>query len=213
MGAAQALALSDAEVARVQPVLAAARLLVNPSAGILGVTLGKSTDRPGEAAVIVYVNETMRVAAPDAVEGVRTEVISTNLRAVAFGSAPMANAGGRTGVVAAQLTQALNIKRQVVRDVMQQNPAFFGVGVGQSLDNPREAAFVIYVDSKRIPGQLPQTLDGLRTRYVVMDRLHVTRSYAAPFESRGHCMPHTASQRADGFVPASLLRPRSLKLF
>jgi hypothetical protein len=96
---------------------------------------------------------------------------------------------------------------------MQQNPAFFGVGVGQSLDNPKEAALVIYVDRKRIPGELPQTLGGLRTRYVIMDRLHVTRSYAAPFEPRGHCMPHAASQKTDGLLPGSLSRPRSLNLF
>ena len=214
VSAAQALSLSDAEATRAQPALAAARLLVNPSAGILGVALGKSTDRPGEAAVIVYVNETMRVAVPQAVEGVRTEVIPTSLRAVAFGSAPMANSlAGSPALSAAQLTQALNIKRQVAHGVMQQNPVFFGVGVGQSLDNPKEAALVIYVDRKRIPGELPQTLGGLRTRYVIMDRLHVTRAYAAPFEPRGHCLPHAASQREDGFLPGSLSRPRSLGLF
>jgi hypothetical protein len=33
-------------------------------------------------------------------------------------------------------------------------------------------------------------LNGLRTRYVIMDRLHVTRSYAAPVQSRSHCMAH-----------------------
>ncbi len=214
VSAAQALALSDAEVARVQPALAAARQLMNPSAGILGVALGKSTDHPSEAAVIVYVNETMRVAVPQEVEGVRTEVIPTSVRAVAFGSAPMANSlAGSPALSAAQLAQALNIKRQLVRAVMQQNPAFFGVGVGQSLDNPKEAALVIYVDRKRIPGELPQTLGGLRTRYVIMDRLHVTRSYAAPFEPRGHCMPHAASQKTDGLLPGSLSRPRSLNLF
>ncbi len=58
---------------------------------------------------------------------------------------------------------------------MQQNPAFFGVGVGQSLDDPREAALMIYVDRKRTTGEVPRTLDGLRTRFIVMDRLHVTR--------------------------------------
>jgi hypothetical protein len=73
---------------------------------------------------------------------------------------------------------------------MRQNPAFFGVGVGQSLDNPHEAALVIYVDRNRLPAKLPATVDGLRTRYVVMERLHVTRSYATPSPSRIHCMAH-----------------------
>jgi hypothetical protein len=39
-----------------------------------------------------------------------------------------------------------------------------------------------------VPAQLPATIEGLRTRYVEMDRLHVTRSYAAAVQSRGHCM-------------------------
>ena len=93
---------------------------------------------------------------------------------------------------------------------MQQDPAFFGVGVGQSLDNPKEAALVIYVDRKRVPGQLPATMDGLRTRYVVMDRLHVTRSYAVPVQSRSRCMakPVAAGQPAN----SGLIRPLRLKL-
>jgi hypothetical protein len=95
---------------------------------------------------------------------------------------------------------------------MRRNPAFFGVGVGQSLDNPKEAALIIYVDRKRIPAELPQIVGGLRTRYVVMDRLHVTRSYAAPAQSRLHCMPHPATGQPAGFNLLDLFRTRSLKL-
>ena len=39
-------------------------MLINPSAGILGVALGKSSDHAGEAAVILYVDESMNVTAP-----------------------------------------------------------------------------------------------------------------------------------------------------
>jgi hypothetical protein len=100
---------------------------------------------------------------------------------------------------------------------MRQNPAFFGVGVGQSLDNPKEAALVIYADRKQLPGQLLATVGGLRTRYLVMDRMHVTRSFAARMQSRLHCVPHRAAglpgaSGAESFNPANLLRPRSLKL-
>ena len=208
---AQARALSDAEITRVQQALTAARTLVNPSAGILGVAMGKSSDHPGEAAVIVYVDENMEARAPDAVNGVRTLVIPTSAHAVAFGSAPMANsAGGAPALAAAVLSQAIGIKHQVARSLMQQNPAFFGIGVGQSLDNPREASLVIYVDRKHVPVELPQAVSGLRTRYIVMDRLHVTRSYASPLEPRRHCMPHAARE---GFNPANLTRPLSLDLF
>jgi hypothetical protein len=69
------------------------------------------------------------------------------------------------------------------------------------------------VDRNRLPAQLPATVDGLRTRYVVMDRLHVTRSYATPTPSRQHCMAHTPSSHPELLNPLSLLAPRSLKLY
>jgi len=213
VAASQARALSDAEIARVQQALAVARMLVNPSAGILGVAMGKSTDHPGEAAVIVYVDENAAAAVPSMVDGVRTMVIPTNAHAVAFGAAPLViPLAGAPALAASVLSQAVTIKRQVANSLMRQNPAFFGVGVGQSLDNPREAALVIYVDRKALPVSLPQIVNGLRTRYIVMDRLHVTRSYAAPFKPGRHCMPHPATTQA-GPDPAAFFRPRSLKLF
>jgi hypothetical protein len=208
VAAAQAQALSDNEIALVQHVLSTARVLVNPLAGILGIALGKSSDHPGEAAVIVYVDEASQPSIPITIDGVRTLVIPTNAHAVAVGTAPLTNAiSGMQSLSPAILSKALAIKRQTAQKLMQQNHAYFGVGVGQSLDNPREAALVIYVDRRRIPTHLPSTIDALRARYIVMDRLHVTRSYASPLESRHHCMPH---RRADGFDPGSLTRPLNL---
>ena len=67
-------------------------MLVNPSAGILGVATGKSNDRAGEAAVILYVNQSMNVAVPRTIAGVRTEVIPTTPQAVAAGTAPQSAA-------------------------------------------------------------------------------------------------------------------------
>jgi hypothetical protein len=196
--AAQARTLSDAEIGRVQQALSQARMLVNPSAGILGVGTGKSSDHPGEGAVTIYVDETMNVNAPAMVEGVRTVVVPTNAHAVAFGSAPQTAFESATvpTLSAAVLYPAVAIKQRIAHRLMQQDPAFFGVGVGQSLDNPKEAALVIYVDRKRIPDQLPATIDGLRTRYVAMDRLHVTRSYAAPVQSRSRCMAKPVGEHA-----------------
>jgi hypothetical protein len=96
---------------------------------------------------------------------------------------------------------------------MAPNTAFFGVGVGQSLDNPRDAALVIYVDQARIPDKLPQTINGLRTRYVVMDRLHVTRSYATTVRSTRHCLPSTEADESHGFDPENLREPLRLNPF
>ncbi len=211
VSSAQSTALTDAQIQLGQQALASARQLVNPSAGILGVSMGKSSDHPGEAAVIVYVDENGHAAAPAVVDGVRTLVIPTNARAVSFGTAPLANSiASAPALNGAVLNQALATKRQVARGLMAKNPAFFGVGVGQSLDNPREAALVIYVDRTRIPGSLPQAINGLRTRYVVMDRLHVTRSYAPALQSTRHCLPHAPQK--DGFDPGDLEKPLSLNL-
>jgi hypothetical protein len=68
---------------------------------------------------------------------------------------------------------------------------------------------VIYVDRRMVPAQLPATVNGLRVRYVVMDRLHVTRSYATTVRSRSHCIPKPAPQ---SFDPLKLMGARSLNL-
>lgn len=214
INSAQSHPLAEGELAHGQRVLGLARSIVNPSAGILGVGLGKSTDHAGEAAVIVYVAESERPTVPASIGGVRTIVIPTNARAVALGAAPLvASVSEAQGPSASAIAQAVAIKQQVARQLMRQTPAFFGVGVGQSLDNPREAALVIYVDRKQVSSSLPQTINGLPTRYVVMDRLHVTRSYAAAFVPRRHCEPHSAPGAPDNFDPSSALKQQSLGIF
>jgi hypothetical protein len=212
---AQSLTLTGAENARAQQAMTQARTLINSSTGILGVASGKSSDHAGEAAVILYVDENMQVAAPQAVNGVRTLVIPTNPHSVAVGSAPLTPLDATVAPLpSAALNQAVSLKQQLSQRLMKQNPAFFGVGVGQSLDNPREAALVLYVDRKNVPANLPQTIDGLRTHYVVMDRMHVTRSYASPIQMRSRCMPRSAKGSgfpfvSGGFDSANLLRPLS----
>jgi hypothetical protein len=107
------------------------------------VAAGKSSDHAGEGAVIVYVDENMSVNAPATVDGVRTIVIPTNGARGGFGSAPQTAFESamrrRAGAGGAVLSQAVAVKQQMAHSLMQQNPAFFGVGVGQSLDNPKEA--------------------------------------------------------------------------
>jgi hypothetical protein len=212
--AAQARTLSDAEIERAQQALAQARLLVNPAAGILGVATGKSSDQPGEVAILLYVDESMSVNAPATVDGVRTVTIPTTAHAVASGSAPQTPLEGRASLTlpAAVLSPAVAIKQQIAHSLMRHNPAFFAVGVGQSLDNPKEAALIVYVDRKQLPAELPPAINGLRARYIVMDRLHVTQSYATPAPSKLHCMPRPAAGQPAGFGADSLFQPRNLKL-
>jgi hypothetical protein len=211
ISAAQGLALSSAESAHAEQALAQARMLVNSATGILGVAAGKSSDHPGEAAVILYTDENRMVNVPATVDGVRTLVIPTTARAVAYGAAPQ-NPYGVVSLPSAALARAMAVKSQAAASLMRQNPAFFGVGVGQSLDNPREAALVVYVDRNRIPAQLATTVDGVRTRYVVMDRLHVTRSYAAAAPSKLHCMVHAPARRPQRFDPLEAFGHQRLKL-
>ncbi len=211
VSSAQAVSLDEAEIARAQQALSAARLLISPTAGILGVSMGKSSDHPGEAAVIVYVEENSGAAIPATLDGVRTLVIPTHAHAVALGTAPLANSvSGAPALSPATVAQAVAVKQKISRTLMHGNPSFFGIGVGQSLDNPREAALVVYLDRRHVPQQLPQTVEGLRTRFVVMDRLHVTRSYATSLPSTRHCLPHSTALEFD---PDHLDQFRDANLF
>jgi hypothetical protein len=203
---AQAQPLTDAEIARGQQSLFAARELVNPANGILGVAMGKSTDHPGDAAIIVYIDENSRESIPAVIEGLRTVVIPATADQVALGTAPL-TPDNLAPLPVSTVTRTLRVKQQIARRLMR-DPAYFGIGVGQSFDNPRDAALVLYVDRNRLPAHLPETIDGVRTRYIIMDRLHVTRSYAAgPVSSRvsaQHCTGHDLAN------PDSLLNPRRL---
>ncbi|MGH9563150.1 MAG: hypothetical protein ACRD3S_16985, partial [Terracidiphilus sp.] len=156
----------------------------------------------------------LSVNVPQTVDGVRTEVIPTTPQAIQAGTAPASaiSAGTPVPLSSAVFRRAVQAKDQVAENLMQQNPAFFGVGVGQSLDNPREAALVIYVDRNQVPAVLPPVINGMRTRYVIMNRLHVTRSYLeGPVRSTGHCMAHPAAHPADKFGVATLRRKLGLQ--
>jgi hypothetical protein len=213
VAAAQTRTLADAEIVRAQQAVEPARGLAKNSPGILGVAAGKSSDHPGEAAVIVYVDENEQATVPLTVGGVRTMVIATSTQAVALGSAPSANTTAPPALPAAVFNAAAAVKLQYASALMKQNPSFFGVGVGQSLDNPKDAALVVFVDRRNLPAQLPQSIGGLRTRYVVMDRLHVTRSYAAPLASRLHCRPHPVADESFGLDVLKKAIPPSLLLY
>jgi hypothetical protein len=214
--AAQGTTLSDAQSALAQQALTQARMLIIPSAGILGAATGKSSDHAGEAAIILYVDQSMNVVVPQMVNGVRTEVIPTTAQAVAAGAVPKTALESNTVSTLASgvLTQAIAAKQQIEQSLLKQNPAFFGVGVGQSLDNPKEAALVIYVDRRQVPATLAPTINGLRVRYIIMDRLHVTRSYlTGPVRQQSHCTAHAVTHQTDEFDPLRSHTLLGLKLF
>ena len=214
--AAQGSTLTSAQSARAQQALTQARMLISPSTGILGAAAGKSSDHAGEAAVILYVDQSMNVTAPQMVDGVRTEVIPATSQAVAAGTAPEfpAPTGALPQLASSVLKEAVAIQQQMAANLLKRNPAFFGVGVGQSFDNPKEAALVIFVDRRQVPATLPATINGLRTRYIIMDRLHVTRSYLmGPVQQHSHCMAHPLTRKPSDFDPFRARRLPGLNLF
>lgn len=211
VSAAQARTLTGTQIDGAQSALGSARPLVNPSKGILGVATGKSSDEPGTPAILVYVSRDSTAKVPATIDGIRTVVIPTTSSAVATGSAPdNPFAAGTPALQAAVLNQAIGVKEQVASGLMEQNPAFFGVGVGQSYDDPSQAVLVIFVDRNEVPATLPATIGGLRTRYVIMSRLHVTRSYLSPTPTHSRCMIHAAQPAS--FDPLKLNKPQSLHL-
>src|SRR5579872_158034 len=143
--------------------------------GMLGVTAGSSLDNPGSPAVVVYVDRADR-AVPQTVNGLRTQVIVTDTAALARGTAPaMPALQPGLHLTSAALANATSVEQSVAPQLMK-DPAIFGVGVTQSLDNPAEAALLVLVDMGRTPQSMPAMLGGLRVRYLRLHRFHTTRS-------------------------------------
>ncbi len=163
-------------------------LLVRPESGILGTASGKSLDSPGEAAVIVYVDKNKQgVQVPKVTNGIRTLVIPTDAASMNAGIEPttLAEVEG-IHLPAEVLRAAASVQRQFAPQLMA-DPAFFGVGVTQSYDNPGEAALLVLVDLTKTPQSMPHVVGGLRVRYVRINRLHVTRSKLAPAPRASRC--------------------------
>lgn len=143
--------------------------------GIVGTAAGSSLDNPGTAAVVVYVDRADRTV-PQTVNGLRTQVIVTDAAALARGAAPaMPVLQPGIHLSASALANATSVEHSVAPQLMK-DPAIFGVGVTESLDNPAEAALLVLVDMGRAPQSTPATLGGLRVRYLKLHRFHTTRS-------------------------------------
>ena len=140
-----------------KPRMAAAKtaaespLLLRPDNGVLGTASGKSLDSLGEAAVIVYVDRNKPAPTiPKTINGVRTLVIPTDSAAMNASTAPTTPSQVEgIHLPADVLRSAAAVQRQFAPQLMA-DPAFFGVGVTQSYDNPAEAALLVLVDLTRL---------------------------------------------------------------
>ncbi len=162
--------------------------LLRPDNAILGIATGKSLDSPGEAAVIVYVDKSKpAVAVPQVVNGVRTLVIPTDAASLSAGTAPLTLPQVEGIHLSADVLRAAAMVQKQFAPQLMADPAFFGVGVTQSYDNPTEAALVVLVDLTKTPKSMPDSIGGLRIRYMRVNRLHVTRSKFAPVPHASRC--------------------------
>ena len=154
--------------------------IVDPSKGILGVAAGKSLDQPGQAAVLVYTdqNHAGPIAVPQTIGGLPTRVIATSAGAVASGTVSASTVAPGIHLPQATLDAAKTIQKQQASQLMN-DPAFFGVGVTQSQDNPSEAALMVFIDRTRTPRSQPATVGGLRVRYRTMNPIKINYSTKA----------------------------------
>src|SRR6202012_466599 len=145
--------------------------LMRPDNGILGAAPGKSLDSPGEAAVIVYVDKNKPlVAVPKVVNGVRTVVIPTDSATLNARTAPTTLPQVEGIHLPADVLRAAALAQRQFAPQLMADPAFFGVGVTQSYDNPAEAALLVLVDLTKTPQSMPASLGGLRIRYIRVNR-------------------------------------------
>jgi hypothetical protein len=131
---------------------------------------------------------------PSMINGVRTLVIPTDSASMNAGVEPttLTRVEG-IHLPSEILRAAAAVQRQFAPQLMT-DPAFFGVGVTQSYDNPAEAALLVLVDLTKSPRSLPGVVGGLRVRYMRINRLHVTKSKFAPAEQAPRCMAPSTTQ-------------------
>jgi hypothetical protein len=178
-------AVAPAALARAQTVAEGAAESLRRD-GILGTAAGRSLDSPGDAAVTIDVDHS-DANVPQTVDGLRTQVIVTDAASVAHGTAPtMPELEPGIHLSAETLAQATSVEQRVAPQLMA-DPAIFGVGVTQSRDNSAEAALLVLVDMSRQPQAMPETLGGLRVRYLRLRRFHTTLSRYAEARPGSAC--------------------------
>jgi hypothetical protein len=182
-----------------------AQTLVQREAGVLGVASGKSLDSPGDAALIVYIDQSKSpVTVPQIFDGLRTQVIATDAGSLARDKAP-SHPAMTAGIhlSASVLAGAAAVVRDYAPQLLN-DPAIFGAGVTQSQDNPAEPALLVLVDMDRTPRSMPQLIGGLRVHYMKLHPFHVTQSkYSTTLHISGCALRgmKAVRRRGDANVP------------
>jgi len=72
-------------------------------------------------------------------------------------------------VLAASRARAMHVAETTGAELVNPESGILGVSSGGSLDNPGEAAIVVYVDKTKGYVSVPQTVDGVRTQVIATD--------------------------------------------
>lgn len=163
---------SSAEISRAEAVKnqQAAQLMSDPA--VLAVGVDGSLDRPNHAAIIVFVQKGQPLArpVPHTINGVLTRVvnappqISPGTLSLASTAALLKNSpAARATITPQQLASATSVKEKYSSSLMHKR-GILGVGVTSSLDNPSEAAIIIYVETGKPHNPIPLELGGIRVR-------------------------------------------------
>ncbi len=147
--------------------------LMSEHPALLAVGVAPSLDRPTRAAVVLFLRKGQPLVRPipHNVAGVPTRVIAVDSIAKSglldqqttesfvksAGPPPAANP------TAQQLAAAKTVNDKYAPSLMKQ-PGILGVGVTSSLDNPSEAAIMIFVEEGKPHNPIPLELDGIRVR-------------------------------------------------
>jgi hypothetical protein len=142
-------------------------------AGVLGVGVGLSYDRPGQPAILVFVGRgTSLGRLPASVDGVRTRVVEIDtMRSRGLLTAAESDLAERLGdpprfaqpISGSEEERARAVHRARAAGLMKQR-GVQGVGISSSADAPGEAALIIFVIEGAPRDPIPPAIDGLRTR-------------------------------------------------
>ena len=169
--------LSSAEAAKNQNT----PQLMSEHPAVLAVGVAGSLDRPDRAAMILFLRKGQPLVRPipHNVAGVPTRVIAVDSlpksgaidqqSTAAFMKKAASLAPGVATPTPADFAAAKTVKDKYSASLMKQ-PGILGVGVTSSLDNPSEAAIMVFVETGKSHNPIPLELDGVRVRVKSTDK-------------------------------------------
>ncbi|MBA0088461.1 MAG: hypothetical protein HRJ53_26035 [Acidobacteria bacterium Pan2503] len=177
----------------------AAELLAHPEVQAVGV--GASYDHPGEAAILLFVNQGQpRTNLPATVDGIRARIIEGELFSRRGVLSPEESATLEQSAAPPQLVYSISetevrrakIVHETHVDELMKMDGVQGVGITSSLDSPGEAALMIFLIRGVAHAAILPLIDGLRTRVRESTRFRAgfadsqpTRGCSAPSPGKG----------------------------